>query len=547
MSLPESLLDHLSAIVPGFAGERQDDQWALARMLWACAEGGREHRVWPDMFSFSTGKVREFWGDDARMRRVVGFRYFTVYQGSNLTKVTSAYAPSIYMAEALVRTLTTTRPAHWVDESGTAWNPAGNVIASHASPSKTGKGNRQTKWKGAKPVKFVPINIEGLTSYRRELLAAWRDRRLVAKAADWVRRQTRSIDVALMMARNARWPGTFPIKYREGSTGRLSAQGHSLQSMPGLVRSAALAGYWDYDISTCQWTILSQMARRFGIECPLTDAYIADKGLVRHRVSEGAQISLKDAKQCLTALLFGAVVQHSEAAMRFHPGDLVKAIGASAARRLNAQPDFMALYQEIGRVGDAIVKAWPRSNGRLFNDLRIQFETGSQLAHLLQGAEAAALRAVVTQQQGNILLCVHDGWVTSRCVAVDDLAAHIFAETGYLLRIEPSRMEAPGPDRIKRKLDEFETFSEGELRFACPFSVAQGERVGGGVCGSVDRPVAGSAASSECLAGVTADELSFWTSHPHPEEPVIGRLAFVSSRPAWNLPPGSTANYVGMK
>ncbi len=515
-------------------------------MLWGCAEGGREHKLWPEMFSFSTDEIREFWGDDTRMRKVVGSRYFTVYQGSNLTEVTNAYAPSINMAKALVRTITNREPADWVDESGAAWIPAGNVIASHAAPAKTGKGNRQTKWKGASPAKFVPINVEGLATYRRELMAASKDRRLVIKATDWVRRQTRSIDVALMMARNARWPGCFPIKYREGSTGRISAQGHSLQSMPRFVRSAALAGAWDYDISTCQWTILTQMARSFGIESPLTDAYIVDKGSLRRRVSEGAEISLSDAKQCITALLFGALVQHSEAAMRFHPGDLVKAIGRPAAKRLTAQPDFMSLYEEIGRVGDAIVEAWPRNKGRLLNDLNIQYQSGSELAHLLQGAEAAALRAVVMQQQGNILLCVHDGWVAARRLDVAGLVAHIEVQTGYAFEIEEAQLQVPGIDRIKRKLDELETFSEGELLFECPLAVTQGEQAGGGAGGSgaVFGPVAGDVALSECSDEVTAEEAALWTSHPHPEKPVSRRLAFVSPRPRWNLPPGSTVDSV---
>lgn len=530
MYLPSSLLGNLRETALGFADERPRDQIALATMLWSGAEGGRPHKLWPDMFSFSIADIREIWGDDARMRRVVGYRYFTVYQGSNLTEATNAYAPSIQLAEALVRTCRDQDADDWVDDQLRSWVPSGNAIASMAAPSKNGGGNRQTKWKDAKPAKFVPIKVVALRSYRDDLVTAWAERPIVEKAGQWVRRQIRSIDVALKIAQNTRRPGCFPIKYREGSTGRISAQGHSLQSMPGFVRSAALAGAWDYDISTCQWTILAQMARRFGIECPLTDSYIADKRSLRRKVSDGAGISLEDAKTCITALLYGAVVQRSERAMRWHQGDLVETIGGPAALRLSKQPDFMALYAEIGKVGGDIVKAWPRNNGRLFNDLRIKYDSGSELAHLLQGGEAAALRAVAVQQQGNILLCVHDGWVARDRLDVDALAAHIQTEIGYRLVVEESQLEAPGRDQIKRKLDEFEAFSEGELQFECPFAVAQGEH-GKGEDSGVDLDGAPSHRSEALL----------WTSHPHPTEPVLARLAFVSPRPTWNLPPGSTA------
>lgn len=538
MHFPSTLLDHLRTTVHGFADEELRDQLSLTLMLWACADGGRPHKLWPGMFSFSNREIRDFWGEDARMRRVVAHRYFTVHQGSNLTEATNAYAPSIEMATALVRSIRSHATDEWLDARERSWVPSGNAVASMAAPAKDGKGNRQTKWKGAEPAKFVPINVIALRSYREDLVAAWKDRRLVERAAEWVQRQIRSIDGAIKYAQNTRCAGCFPVKYREGSTGRISAQGHSLQSMPGMVRSAALAGMWDYDISTCQWTVLSQLASRLGIDSPLTNAYIANKHALRVTVADGAGIPLDDAKQCITALLFGAVVQRSEKAMRFQPGDLVKAVGMPAAVRLGREPDFMALYTEVGRVGKAIVKAWPRKNGRLFNDLSIKYESGSELAHLLQGAEAAALRAVVRQQQGNILLCLHDGWIAQQRLDPGALAAQIQAETGYNFRVEEAQLEVPGRDQIKRKLDEFEEFSEGELHFECPFAVAQGGQGLREVPGGTGKAPPRSAA---------LDEASLWTAHPHPSEPVLARLAFVSPRPAWNLPPGSTADFVDRK
>jgi hypothetical protein len=154
------------------------------------------------------------------------------------------------------------------------------------------------------------------------------------------------------------------------------------------------------------------------------------------------------------------------------------------------------------------------------------------------------------QQQGNVLLCVHDGWVVDQHIEVDDLADHIHATTGYRFGIEVKHLEAPGGDQIKRKLDEFEAFSEGELQFECPFGVTQGERrVVSSLSWSASDagPVAGVSPTVGCSEAVTPEEMALWTSYPHPEVPVLARLAFVSPRPGWNLPAGSTADFVDGK
>jgi hypothetical protein len=305
-----------------------------------------------------------------------------------------------------------------------------------------------------------------------------------------------------------------------------------------------MAGCWDYDISTCHWTILAQLAKRYKIPCPLVDAYVADKTALRQRVSTGARITPDEAKKSLTALLFGAKVQTTEKSMWVAPQAHVRALGIKAALRLARQQDFLDMAAEVKRVGQEILATYPRSKGRLINAMGVLYEppptpkrpsSSKQLAHLLQGAEAAALRAVVRRYGRGILLCMHDGWVARERLDVAEVCDLIRQETGFQLEVEEDQLVVQARDRIKAKLREYEAFSEGELDFEDPFAVARGESLSSA---SPSVPLRGGFWPP---AGVDhtflpSEEAGLWSAHPAPWVPVRARLAYVSPRPHWNLP-----------
>ena len=58
------------------------------------------------------------------------------------------------------------------------------------------------------------------------------------------------------------------------------------------------------------------------------------------------------------------------------------------------------------------------------------------LSHALQGVEALALKTVVTEHQQDILLCMHDGWVSRTNLDRNQLQDSIFSATGFDLGIE---------------------------------------------------------------------------------------------------------------
>ena len=68
-----------------------------------------------------------------------------------------------------------------------------------------------------------------------------------------------------------------------------------------------------------------------------------------------------------------------------------------------------------------------------------------RLAHLLQGIEAKALRAVIQAMPHDVLLLMHDGFVTSKRVNTRELEKVVREETGYRLTLSGERISLP-PD-----------------------------------------------------------------------------------------------------
>jgi hypothetical protein len=78
-----------------------------------------------------------------------------------------------------------------------------------------------------------------------------------------------------------------------------------------------------------------------------------------------------------------------------------------------------------------------------------QFEkkkaTFNLLCHALQGVEALTLKAVVTEHGEDILLCMHDGWVSRRRLNCSKLQNLIYVATGFELEIEEQKLPKYAP------------------------------------------------------------------------------------------------------
>jgi hypothetical protein len=239
--------------------------------------------------------------------------------------------------------------------------------------------------------------------------------------------------------------GFLPVRYEEADSGRLYATGLSLQSCFRLVRRAAMAGQWDYDVSNAHYAILNQTAQKAGYDCHRIRDYLTRKKAIRAALAATAGVTVEQIKQVLIALIYGASTRRI--------GSIPDILGTQkAAAALYNDPLFMGIANDAKSAFNAILKAVPAGK-RLRNALGSEIERAgrgeaSLISHLLQGYEACALRAVVRMYGRQITLCVHDGWCSAERLDVPAMEAAILNDTGLQLAVEESMLAVPSLDEV---------------------------------------------------------------------------------------------------
>jgi len=246
----------------------------------------------------------------------------------------------------------------------------------------------------------------------------------------------------LRLSRNKRWPSQIPLLYEQKSTGRLTEVLFSIQSTQREVLSAALDGHWDYDLNNAHFSILSAWAKRLGKTTPVVDHYLRNKKAIRAEVSAHCDSKIDLIKECLIALLYGAPLSSNP-----DYAQIPKKLGVEKARLFANHPFVKSLKKEISELGSVVAADTHCTRGCYVNAMGIeapQFEkknaTFNLLCHALQGVEALALKTVVTQHGEEILLCMHDGWVSRRRLDLKKLKRIIYAATSFELEIEEQRL-----------------------------------------------------------------------------------------------------------
>lgn len=229
----------------------------------------------------------------------------------------------------------------------------------------------------------------------------------------------------------------LPVTYKESKAGRLYAEGATnLQNCVGEVRRAALAGFYDIDMSNAHWNFIAQLAQNLEQPVPAIDHYIRHKQSVRKEIALEAGVRLDEAKFALLALVYGASLDAAG-------GDLEERLGPDVMGRLRDCQPIKAIQKDLRKARPLILEHYRNQTAKkaaLVNDAGR--ETGldesprHQLAHILQGAEAVALESLMNQLTGNIVVLQHDGLTV---VDEPDLAAleqGIEADTGYRIKLE---------------------------------------------------------------------------------------------------------------
>jgi hypothetical protein len=162
-------------------------------------------------------------------------------------------------------------------------------------------------------------------------------------------------------------------------------------------------------------------------------------------------IAEEHAKTCLITIVYGAGPSGRD------EDSIPGLIGVDATRRLFKDPEFGPIYEDVRRAGKAILKKQRVSRGTIRNAMNLTSRTteseATQLAHLLQGVEARALEVVQAAHSADIVVLLHDGWVSRKQLNREELERTIAAATGYDLKLEEKQIKAtddPGtkPPRV---------------------------------------------------------------------------------------------------
>jgi hypothetical protein len=268
------------------------------------------------------------------------------------------------------------------------------------------------------------------------------------KAKSRVIRARNQAKVMLGLSHQRTGEGAFvPTIYSESKAGRLYAMGHvNLQRCVGEVRRLALKGCYDIDIENCHWSLLSQMARRIGIDTPRITYYLNNKKLLRNEIAQFVGITIDDAKFVLISIIYGAVLQCRGCLDKFdHKKNAIEAkLGREVVERLASHPVLQSLLKDLRAARRGVVdyyKGQTRKKGEVVvnnagREINSTYAQTKILSHILQGAESEAMLVMIEELKDNIVLLQHDGVTVKVKPDIGELERRIQYRTGFSLSLE---------------------------------------------------------------------------------------------------------------
>ena len=461
MSAPEKLIEMLDELIPAFADEKY--KRSLADMLWLSVDHEHRHRYYEKSITLHSEVLTKMFGRTRNFldaNRTDFGRYFQVGRFSNFAgdaeiDYTNGYEPRPWMRAVLEGYLEANIGAEFRDGRGQRHKPP---LAIRATDS---RGNRIKRWQDIEVRNLIPtdlINLRLMAERIGLMIQANKQGQLpesYKKAYGQKMAQLQGhLDDANTLIRQAEHFGGLPIQYVQSNTGRLYGTGVNLQACKRQIRHAALVGCYDYDIATCHFSILTQMAAKYGLKCTAIDAYVANKAQTRLELSNMLGVDVDKVKTVLTAMAYGA-------RQSLDPLDAIaKEIGQEAAERFFGLDLYKALKNDIGKATDKILKAHPLVKQRFVNAINKELivtrkkqkvalkdiNRHTRMSHLMQGVEAAVLEVAVRTFPSKIVLLQHDGFTTTGPIDLAVLHAAVTEQTGYVLKFEEDLITMPDPD-----------------------------------------------------------------------------------------------------
>lgn len=432
-SVPNNLIEHLTNTIPGF--DRESKKFEVAKMLWMYVNPSRRHLKYENSINIHSDEIAAMFGRSPSFKDINqgSFRYFSVHRfqnrrGSRGSSYNNGYEPKPWMMKALLDYLSfKSMPTKLLDDKGREIKTPPKAISSKTKNNHTAFG-----WSDLSISSLVAVNISNLEELKEHYQQGYKF--LGSVEQEKCGYKFIVVSALLQEAASNRFSGSLMHRYTQSQSGRLYAEGVNLQNCPKDIRNAALAGSWDYDINSCHFAILGQMAGMLGFDCPLINDYVQHKNILREKLSNDVAITIQQAKVVLTATIYGARMGLSDA------NAIPRLIGVEASKRLYGLDSYAALRGEINQAKNYILNNYPHKNGRYINkfgmSISAKMKKGSIISHLMEGVEASALHSAVELCHKDILLLQHDGFVTKNPVNKATLEERVFKDTGYHLTFD---------------------------------------------------------------------------------------------------------------
>ena len=438
--VPKHLIDSIKAHEPLYRALSFRDQFAIAWMVFQFSTGGYQHKHRPSSIYMPDKIIKELWSGAARMRDVIRHRYFIVIAGGNYPPMANAWCLQEYIQLALDQALRYRGKTEFVDQEGKKVNLKANGVMSKRMVANGSRLASDSKW-GADPSTLIQVNTGALEAHIASLVldlnAAKKDQ---PEIVDFLNRQLRQSGYILLLTR-LRSDGLIPMSYQQCSTGRIFDLLH-LQGLSRDLRKVAFSGMYDYDISNCHFTLMQHFTAKQDLDLPHIKHYLENKLLVRNTLASDLGASIDMVKASLIALAFGAKLSgHSKTA-------LCEILQADKVFRFIKHPLVINLYKDIQIASKVIIETSKNPQGRIVNALGLAYSkkdasSSSQLAHILQGAEASILLAVINRLGDAVVLPMHDGWICKDDLDVQVLEKLIQVDTGYEVLLQKEGLKSP--------------------------------------------------------------------------------------------------------
>ena len=448
LAIPKSWIHELQKSFPAFKAESTGVQFKLAEMIWVGGNKHRRHKHFEGAMTFGWEELYQSFGRGRAGFEEINDRVGFFLRTPNWSEKQS-WTRGYWFTEEVKRV----REKYMAKRIKTVYAQVRQDGSEQHTLPKTisarDRNDQQTSWRLADLPNKVEVDVESmkaLSSYLTHLINEWEsgktphDLITFIPNVDILRRIRIANDQMIRLAHTeVAGQGFIAHRYVEVTSGRLYAEGVNLQTSPRLVKQAALPSRWEYDMENCHFTLLSQMAARYGYQCELVNDYLANKKATRESIALQVGVTPKQVKTCLLMLIYGAVASlYKEAAI---PAE----VGTDKAYLLYKNPTFSALMEDIENATAAILAGHERNRkGNLVNAkgrVLVGSHTPAQeLAHLLQGVEALALEAAVKPNMADIVLLQHDGFASARRLDEQQMEQDMLNATGYKLTLESKQI-----------------------------------------------------------------------------------------------------------